>query len=394
VPDFDAYLMVDWSASGKPATGADSVWYCLVTRKEGPPVVSAPQNPATRCLAIAEIRELLCDLVRREQSVLVGFDFPYGYPAGFADALGLSGAPRWLAVWREVARLIVDHHDNRNNRFAVAADLNLRISGGPYPFWGCPTSCETSTMSCRCHGSGCLPNKRITDVGAMQPIWKLFGAGSVGSQALVGIPYLLALRTDDILEPVSRVWPFETGLCTLPSRSQRDWLVLHAEIYPSLLPIIPGPGEVKDAAQVRTLACHFAQLDDAGRLAELFAGRTSLTVEDRERVECEESWTLGIGGNSRPQRSLGLTPTVPAPASAAGTPPRPRVPSRRSTDPGYENRNRQVVMRATQLAGTDHGQHVYVLQCLNCRHEYGANGSDIFQRRCPYCQGGRPGLAF
>ena len=44
--------------------------------------------------------------------------------------------------------------------------------------------------------------------------------------------------------------------------------------------------------------------------------------------------------------------------------------------------------------GPDHGQSVYVLQCGECRHEYGANGSDIFQRRCPACQGGRPGLVY
>ena len=29
MPEFDAYLMVDWSASSRPVTGADSIWYCL-----------------------------------------------------------------------------------------------------------------------------------------------------------------------------------------------------------------------------------------------------------------------------------------------------------------------------------------------------------------------------
>ena len=32
MPEFDAYLMVDWSASSRPVTGKDSVWYCLVVR--------------------------------------------------------------------------------------------------------------------------------------------------------------------------------------------------------------------------------------------------------------------------------------------------------------------------------------------------------------------------
>jgi hypothetical protein len=66
----------------------------------------------------------------------------------------------------------------------------------------------------------------------------------------------------------------------------------------------------------------------------------------------------------------------------------------KSTSPGYENRNRQTVVRATGLAGTDFGQFVYVLRCGHCNAEYGANGSDIFQRLCPTCQGGRPGLPY
>ncbi|MEL6267529.1 MAG: hypothetical protein AAFR52_18105 [Pseudomonadota bacterium] len=35
---------------------------------------------------------------------------------------------------------------------------------------------------------------------------------------------------------------------------------------------------------------------------------------------------------------------------------------------------------------------VHVLDCQRCGARYGANGSDIFQRRCPACGGGRPGL--
>lgn len=65
----------------------------------------------------------------------------------------------------------------------------------------------------------------------------------------------------------------------------------------------------------------------------------------------------------------------------------------RSTQAGYENKNGQVVVRATGLPGSDHGQSIYVLRCRPCGEEYGANGSDIWLRRCPACQGGRPGLA-
>jgi Zn finger protein HypA/HybF involved in hydrogenase expression len=63
-----------------------------------------------------------------------------------------------------------------------------------------------------------------------------------------------------------------------------------------------------------------------------------------------------------------------------------------TTELGFENRNGQVVVRHTDLEGNDHNQYVYVLRCNHCGQEYGANGSDIWLRRCPNCQGGAEGL--
>ena len=66
----------------------------------------------------------------------------------------------------------------------------------------------------------------------------------------------------------------------------------------------------------------------------------------------------------------------------------------KTTDAGYLNPNGQTVVRRTDLRGTDHRQYIYVLRCTNCRFEYGANGSDIHDRKCPRCQGGAPGLQY
>lgn len=65
-----------------------------------------------------------------------------------------------------------------------------------------------------------------------------------------------------------------------------------------------------------------------------------------------------------------------------------------STAEGFMNSNGQQVVRRTDRPGTDHLQVVYVLRCTKCGHMYGANGSDIHLRRCPECQGGRPGLPY
>lgn len=66
----------------------------------------------------------------------------------------------------------------------------------------------------------------------------------------------------------------------------------------------------------------------------------------------------------------------------------------RTTCIGYVNRNGQVVIRNTSLPGTDHLQKVYQLGCSLCGNIYGANGTDIFQRKCPNCQSGAKGLSY
>ena len=73
--------------------------------------------------------------------------------------------------------------------------------------------------------------------------------------------------------------------------------------------------------------------------------------------------------------------------------PRARA-ERRTTDPGYENANRQTVVRATDTPGSSPGQRLYVLRCGRCGTHYGANGCDIDPRKCPQCMAGQPGLTF
>jgi rRNA maturation endonuclease Nob1 len=65
-----------------------------------------------------------------------------------------------------------------------------------------------------------------------------------------------------------------------------------------------------------------------------------------------------------------------------------------TTKIGYVNRNRQRCTGHRGRPGNDHLQRAYKLECLDCGHAYGANGSDIFHRRCPSCQGGADGIPY
>lgn len=294
---FDAYVIVDWSAAAQPKQGADSIWIGIGERHPwGTPSVRLI-NPPTRHAAAAFLADLLSDYVARDRIVFAGFDFAFGFPAGFAGRLR-PGAD-WRAVWKELAARISDGPDNANNRFDVAADFNRRVSGGPFPFWSCPrgaTMADLAAKKPRSYGRASLAEFRLTDkvVRGPKSVWQLMGAGSVGSQTLVGIAHLERLRRHPWLAGRVRVWPFETGLGCLSRPGEGEWRVLFAEIYPPMIDCTVRPGEVLDAVQVRELAERFAFLDAAGRFATWFAGPRRLSEEDRQRIEGEEGWILGI----------------------------------------------------------------------------------------------------
>ena len=65
---------------------------------------------------------------------------------------------------------------------------------------------------------------------------------------------------------------------------------------------------------------------------------------------------------------------------------------KKTTETGFVNQHDQVVIRDTGKPGSDHLQRIYQLCCGHCGHSYGANGSDIWERKCPRCGGGRSGL--
>ena len=69
--------------------------------------------------------------------------------------------------------------------------------------------------------------------------------------------------------------------------------------------------------------------------------------------------------------------------------------------PGDINRNGQRLLAKTTAPGTDHLQKIWNVECAHpaadesiCGHRYGLNGSDFHHRKCPKCQGGKPGLPF
>jgi molybdopterin-guanine dinucleotide biosynthesis protein B len=275
---FDRVIVVDWSGRGTPSPAReskDAIWIGTCDAAG-----ETQTYHRTRHAAMERVRALFSEGGRQ----LAGFDFPMGYPAGLARRLTGRDDARALHGW--LADHVLDAPDNTNNRFEIAAGIN-RLLGGQGPFWGCPKQRPRPG----------LPSLKTVDYAALgldekrrverenppaKPVWQLLGAGSVGSQALLGIPavHRLAALTG------AAVWPFE------PPRD----LTL-AEVYPSLLAkAVAASGDpIPDRAQVRLLARALYNLSRQDRLAPLF---------DTPPDALEEGWILGAGHGARLAEAL------------------------------------------------------------------------------------------
>jgi hypothetical protein len=233
---FDAYLMIDWSSSSSPLTGKNSIWiaggaWSGQTFKAGP-----PHNVSTRLRAVDQIRECV-ELWRYEgKRVLVGFDFAFGYPAGFAEALGLTSPAgnSWKVLHEYFSSRVVDSPENIHNRDAFADECNRKV-GAPGPYWGCQASAITPSLTQQRLGVFAFPHHnleewRATEIAARsrtttQSVWKLNCGVSVGGQTILGIKYL-----HDLGRAVGgHIWPFDGW--TTPTEPS----IWFAEIFPSLV---------------------------------------------------------------------------------------------------------------------------------------------------------------
>jgi precorrin-8X/cobalt-precorrin-8 methylmutase len=294
---FALHIAVDWSAAGTPRTGKDSIWIAV---QDGPD--QTRMNPATRLAAEALLDDLLTRATAEGRRALIGFDFPFGYPRALSQAIRPGGD--WRDVWARIGAEVTEGPANQTNRFDAAARLNALFPGHPGPFWGNGLPGRDIPDLPRTLAAGwsdVLPARRRlaeqTAKGA-QEVWKLSGAGSVGSQALTGIAVLERLRQR---HPVA-VWPFEA-----PGPNH-----VMAEIYPSLLPVPEGPGP-QDERQVATFAKALAWADATGLLARM------LEADLPADVRSDEATMLGLG-HLDAFRALAATPD--APRVALSQPPR------------------------------------------------------------------------
>lgn len=261
--------MVDWSGGNDtgPKPCADAIWSASAQDGKAAQPLYHRNRQALEGWLKTEIQGSLAAGVR----LLVGFDFPFGYPTGFAKAVTGQSDP--FALWTYLAELIEDT-PKQNNRFDVAAELNRRFPGIG-PFWGNGLKRDIADLPRKGltrDGHG-MPERRVAEKRAKGafPLWQLSGAGAVGSQTLMGLPVLHRLRL--AFSGQVRVWPFEP----------LDGAVAFVEIWPSLI-VGPAPkGWIKDAWQV-------------AEVARMVSGLTPQDLAGVLNVDApEEGWIFGLG---------------------------------------------------------------------------------------------------
>ena len=268
---FDSFAVVDWSAGNdRGATPKkDAIW-------AGAVIDGAEQAPVylrNRVVAFDWILALIKAERAAGRRLMIGFDFPFGYPTGFAKAV--TGREDPLVVWDFMAAHL-DDAPRSNNRFQLAAKLNRHFPGvGPFWFNGTKEDLRDLPRKGTARRDFGLPERRVVEMrtkGAFT-CWQMGGAGAVGGQVMTGMACLARLRAR--FAPQIAVWPFEP----------LEKPIAFVEIWPSLIdPVVKAANDpIRDQAQVRLMARALARLapDALTRMLDIDAP--------------EEGWILGQG---------------------------------------------------------------------------------------------------
>lgn len=265
---FDHIAIVDWSSGNDtgPRPRKDAIWI----GQSG----QAPVYARNREVAENTLTALIAATLTAGRRLLVGFDFPFGYPRGFATAV--TGRPDPVALWAWLHDHVQDS-PKANNRFDVAGQLNRMLPGiGPFWFNALKRDIPDLPRKDTRAGHG-MAERRACELATKGAFacWQMGGAGAVGGQVMTGVPLLHRLRQR--FAGQIAVWPFEP--LTRP--------VAFVEVWPTLInarvKAHEGQGRIRDAAQVGLLADALARLpqDRLGAMLDVEAP--------------EEGWIFGLG---------------------------------------------------------------------------------------------------
>ncbi|SHE38669.1 molybdopterin molybdotransferase [Ferrithrix thermotolerans DSM 19514] len=304
---FETIMVVDYSASSRPKTGKDTIWLGVIRAPfEGVELY----NPPTRFRLSEIIKAVVKDSVDDQHRALLALDFAISYPASFIETF--YRCTRGLATHEDsnpfsvnllpteivhlylyLERSVVDDSKNRNNRFDVASELNRAI--GQRVFWGHPTR-HSSQPWLYAHKDKrsleLIGEYRNCDQGArtisgrrfISSPFQLYGAGSVGSQSILGIARLMRLARELQDQGVAiDLWPY-------PMQSIAPAPLTLCEWWPSMIQLPDVYNGPKDRQQVICSCKYLSKLQDSGELTQLLNDR----ILDKDNPSYLEGAILGV----------------------------------------------------------------------------------------------------
>jgi molybdopterin molybdotransferase len=295
VKGFDTFIVADWSAAKRaPARPSkDAIWIGIV--RDG--LAQEPLYFRNRIDAEAWLTGYIADETKAGRRMLATFDFPFGYPSGFARSVTGSDDP--LVLWDWFETYVVDHEDGSNNRFELAEQINA-MTPGAGPFWGKAHRDRWPGLPYRKEGIvyDRVSEKRCCDhvARASSSCFQMNYPPTVGGQIMMGLPTLSRLRR----MPGVAAWPFD------------DWKnaeIVLAEIWPGLIePAVKkemarlGENGIRDREQVRLLCSALSRVD----VSEL-----ERMMSDLPSDAMEEAWILGAGERETLTRLAGSSVSPP-----------------------------------------------------------------------------------
>ena len=347
---FARTIGIDYSGAETANSSLKGLRVFMADVGEAPREVAPPPSPK-RYWTRRGIAEWLVERLAEDIPTVVGIDHAFSFPLRYFEAHGLL--PDWPAFLDDFQRhwpTDADHTYVDFVRFGTAGNGAAREGGRRW--------------------------RRITEERSpgAKSVFHFDVQGSVAKSTHAGIPWLLHIRR--ALGNRVHFWPFD-GWDVPVEKS----VVL--EVYPRLWSAgYPVEDRTPDQHDAYSVAAWLSTAAADGGL--LKAMKPELSPPEMAVAQVE-GWILGVPWAPTKKAKPTAKPKAKVVGASSGG---------KTTKAGYVNKNGQEVLQATDLPGNDHNQVVYVLRCGSCGHRYGANGSDIWQRKCPTCGGGAAGLAF
>ncbi len=346
---FSRTIGIDYSGAETANSSLKGLRVYLAEGDETPTEVPPPPSPK-KYWTRRGIAEWLVERLAEDIPTVVGIDHGFSFPLRYFEVHGLE--PDWAGFLDDFQK----HWPTDADHTYVDFVRNGSVGNG--------AAREGSSRW-----------RRLTEERSpgAKSVFHFDVQGSVAKSTHAGIPWLRFIR--QALGDLVHFWPFDGW--EIPAGKSAI-----LEVYPKLWSAtFPIQGRTADQQDAYSIAAWLSQAAAADSLST--ALRPSLTASEAAVAQVE-GWILGVPAE--------LTSVKSRAPKRRGSP--VITSGQKTTAKGYVNKNGQEVLRGTDIPGNDHNQVVYVLKCQSCGNRYGANGSDIWQRRCPACGDGAAGLAF